>query len=63
MMSFKSFPLCLAFSAVLLAGCASGGSSASAKKDLLDQNDIAKNFEAGFVEGLEGTIIQRRLDA
>ena len=63
MMSLKSFLLCLAFSAALLTGCASGGSSASAKKDFLDQNDIAKNFEAGFVEGLEGTIIQRRIDA
>ena len=47
----------------LLAGCASGGAGSSSERDSFDKNNLAKNFEAGFVEGLEGTIIQRRLDA
>lgn len=63
MLNLKIFPLSLIIVTGFLAGCASSGTSSTQKADLLGQNDMVKNFEAGFVEGLEGTIIQRRLDA
>ncbi len=63
MLNFKGFSLSLILMTSFLAGCASGGSSPSSNADMLGKNDMVKNFEAGFVEGLEGTIIQRRLDA
>lgn len=62
-MIYKSINLSLILTIAVLSGCASGGSSSTSTANLLGQNDVVKNFEAGFVEGLEGTIIQRRLDA
>ena len=63
MLNLKGFSLPLILMTGFLVGCASGGVSSSPNANLIGQNDMVKNFEAGFVEGLEGTIIQRRLDA